>query len=106
MLEAATEDNRRGLESAVDIVAQRMEILLADVRDQAELRRAADRATIQEAAEASKARMMKVVSGILKHLSEELRRQKCKTLIEIERVRQIAHKDGSAADDMAGAYTS
>ena len=64
MLEAATEDNRRGLEAAVGIVAQKVDTSREAMKDEAELRRAADRAKIQEAVEASEARVMKLVNGI------------------------------------------
>ena len=57
---------------------------------------------LQEAIEASEARVMKLVSGMLSHLSEEGKRHNNAVLTEMERVRKITHKNGSAAEDMAG----
>ena len=39
---------------------------------------------------------------MLRHLSEEGRRHKDAMSSEIEKVRKIVHKNGSAAEDMAG----
>ena len=101
-MEAATEDNRRGLEAATDMLGQGIDTSLSKMKEETELRNAADRVRLLDAIEASEARVMKMISGMLRHTSEEGKRRKEETSKEIEMVRKIVHKSGSVAEDIAG----
>ena len=102
MLEAATEDNSRGLEAAVDILGQSIDTPLTKLGEEGELRRAADRTRLQDSIEASETRILTLASGILRHLSEEGKKHKEAMSAETERVSAIADNNGAAAEDMGG----
>ena len=84
------------------MLGQSIDTSLSKLKEEGELRRAAERAKLQEAIKALEGRMMKLGSGMLSHLNEEGERHNEAVLAEIERVRKITHKNGSAAEDMAG----
>ena len=105
MLEATNEGNRGGLDAAVDMLAQQIDAPMADLKDKEELQRAMDRDRVQQAVtkavEKSEKRIMKLVSGMLECLSKEGKHRE-ETARELKLIRRIVHKNGSAAEDMAG----